>query len=230
MKVVIQCAGGKQPGAGRLIDDTGITGVFVAQPQFCESTDSRMKPCRPDDESGVAGVTWRDFLESYNERNRRDGSNPCNLLSAAELYTHRVYRALIDAIGVKNLFILSAGWGLVRGDYLLPDYDITFSTQPKVPKHAKRSGKTTQAWHDFNHLEDTPVNRDTTIHFFGSPEYLKLFYQMSAHVEAKKVIHHKARLVASPGYVYCRFDGRARTNWHYIAAAELIDTCKRETP
>ena len=38
-----------------------------------------------------------------------------------------VYRELVHALGAENVFILSAGWGLLSADFLTPNYDITFS-------------------------------------------------------------------------------------------------------
>jgi hypothetical protein len=57
------------------------------------------------------------------------------LLPAWQLYDRPVYRELVHALGAENVFILSAGWGLLSADFLTPNYDITFS---KTAKRYKR--------------------------------------------------------------------------------------------
>ncbi len=138
MKVVIQCAGRKRDGAGRLRDEAGAEVAFVARPDLYTDGLAAFRPCRPDNPAGPEAGTWRDVLARYNERYAREGANPDRLLPAGDLYSPRVYRGLTDAFGPANVFILSAGWGLVRADFLLPDYDITFSNQPNVPRYARR--------------------------------------------------------------------------------------------
>ena len=34
---------------------------------------------------------------------------------------------LVEIFGIDNVYILSAGWGLIRASFLTPNYDITFS-------------------------------------------------------------------------------------------------------
>ena len=52
--------------------------------------------------------------ESYLIRYNRQGLNPDGLFRGAELYKPPVYRALVERSGWQNVFILSAGWGLIR--------------------------------------------------------------------------------------------------------------------
>jgi hypothetical protein len=61
------------------------------------------------------------------EKNVGGARNPLGLYPAYRLYENRVYGRLVEAFGVENIYILSAGWGLIRADFLTPYYDITFS-------------------------------------------------------------------------------------------------------
>jgi len=121
MIVVIQCAGSKFADACSLKEEDGRPVQFVAQPK-CAPKDGVFY-ARPDDVSD--GMTWRDKLLRYNQT----GANPLGLRRAIDLYRPPIYGALAVALPASDLFILSAGWGLIRADFLTPAYDITFSTQ-----------------------------------------------------------------------------------------------------
>lgn len=54
-------------------------------------------------------------------------------------------------LGVSNVFILSAGWGLVRADYPLPVYDITVA-KPAKSADSYKWRRPTDEYHDFCHL------------------------------------------------------------------------------
>lgn len=132
MIVVIQCAGGKQENAGHM-EDAGRKVLFVADPASAPQSDSVIYK-RPDD-AASSGRSYRDMLEDYNRNRRAD--NPLDLFPAWELYTKPAYRELAEHFGVGNLYILSAGWGLVKADYLLPKYDITFPPARKATSAGK---------------------------------------------------------------------------------------------
>jgi hypothetical protein len=89
----------------------------------------------PDGRSDVPGQTWRQQLVAYNTSAR---DNPLGLLEAYRLYKNPVYDELVVAYGLANVFILSAGWGLIRADYLLPDYDITFTSTKPADRYKRR--------------------------------------------------------------------------------------------
>jgi hypothetical protein len=215
MKIVIQCAGSKQSEAGCLTEKV----KFVAHPEHTHPSDS-IRYCRPDEPAETEPETWRDVLARYNAAFVRDGSNPNRLCSAACLYKPRIYEDLVRHFRPEKVFILSARWGLVRGDYLLPDYNITFSKQARKEY---RRGKRESGWSDFNQLR---VEDGEEVHFFGGLNYLDLFYSLSGAtdvIRGKIVIHHKGSLCNTQGgYQYKRFCGNASTNWHYVAAAEFM--------
>jgi hypothetical protein len=70
------------------------------------------------------GISWRHFLRKYNDD---AGGNPLHLYPAYQLYENRAYGRLVGRYGLRNVYVLSAGWGLIRADFLTPSYDITFS-------------------------------------------------------------------------------------------------------
>ena len=144
--VIIQCAGSKNPKAGLLRTQAGLPVSFVAQP-LQAPTPTRSIYARPDDQSDVPGRSWRQQVVQYNLTPER---NSLRLLRAFELYDVAIYRDLARSVGVNNMLILSAGWGLVRADYLLPSYDITFSACK--PKDAYKRRLPGDEYLDFCHL------------------------------------------------------------------------------
>ena len=46
--------------------------------------------------------------------------------------------ARLSHSGLDRLYILSAGWGLIPGDFLTPNYDITFSAAQNVQRFKRR--------------------------------------------------------------------------------------------
>jgi len=223
MKVVIQCAGKKRDEAGRLSDEEGTSVSFVAHPELYNYTADAPRQCRPDDEAGSGVGTWRDVLNRYNERYNREGSNPDHLLAASDLYRDRTYRDLVDALGSDSVYILSAGWGLVRAGFLLPYYDITFS--PKAEPCVRRDWRK-EGWRDFNHLTGADIRPDEPIHFLGGLDYQPLYYRLTNDLPGRKVIHHKKSKKKSvphmPGYEYEAYMGRRSTCWYYSVAKEFI--------
>lgn len=210
IKIVIQCAGSKFKNAGRLTTPSGEKVLFVAHPEMYIQQD---KCCRPDDNMEDMDCTWRDYLKSYNQK----GSNPNNLFPAGELYKHPIYKALVEKYGAQNVFILSAGWGLVRSDFLIPYYDITFSNQGKP--HSKRRSR--DRFEDFNQLCDGDIHPDETIYFFGGQAYLPLYRNLTQNITARKVIYHsQGSAYQLPGYICIPY--RGCQNWHYLCAQDFI--------
>lgn len=216
MRAVIQCAGSKFSRAGMLTNGAGTRVRFVADTKLC-TPESNTIHARPDDHA-QGGETWREVLDHYNESHRLNGINPDDLLSAGNLYVPPIYRTLMRSNKVKGLYILSAGWGLVKASFLLPDYDITFSTSTNVARRCRRGSKD-ESWQDYNHLEG-----GSPVHFFGGLDYLPLFYKLTAGLVADTeiVIHHKAEPPRKKGYRYEQFKGTVNTNWHYQAAKQWI--------
>lgn len=224
MKVLIQCAASKSDGAGTLRTTSGERVVFVADPGGCASVALSVRYARPDDSSGEDGTTWRDVLKRYNEH----PDNPHGLLRAADLYAptenefRNLYRELSDRFGWDNVFILSAGWGLIRAPFLTPDYNITFSKEAKKAKPwAWRNRE--DVWLDFNHLRDVQIGIDEPIHLFGGSDYRKLFYTLVTTLPGKKIVHYKGNVERRNGFEYAEYKGPEKNRtWHYRAAKEFL--------
>lgn len=218
MIAVIQCAARKQPDAGRLRTRTGTPVYFVADPDLArESAPERqaVEYARPDDPSDTGG-TWRDLLVDYN----RQRDNPLGLLPAWQLYRNAAYGGLVGRYGIDNVYILSAGWGLIRSDFLTPDYDITFSqsVRRKAPyKFRRREDR----YRDFHMLPE--ATRDHIV-FFGGNDYLFLLSALTATIDAKKTVFYNSKMRPDiPDCEFRRFEHSNRRKWHYECVKAFLD-------
>lgn len=135
------------------------------------------------------------------------------LAESWKLYAHPAYGRLFQKFGADNLFILSAGWGLLRSDYRLPQYDITFSSSGGA--HKKRlSG---DRYRDFAQIG---ADDGSEVHFVGGKDYVPLFVSLTAHLWNRVVHYNSNRTPTAPECRLQRFSTSTRTNWHY----ELADT------
>jgi hypothetical protein len=230
MKVVITCAGEKH-GPPRSFTHEGKHVEFVASPSLTPSDPTgRVAYFRPDDPAPDAGKTWRTVLEEYNTR----GTNELGFRAAVDLYLPPIYQRLKN-FATQNgaeLFILSAGWGLVRSNYWLPNYNITFAQAKKVPKYAIRS--LTEPFQDFQHMRVKGL--DEPIYYFGScrfqplAPYLRIFRELAARTGGRKIAYYLASTKGHPpqwnGFEFCPYtprDPAQRQNWHYGCARDFIE-------
>jgi len=213
MKFIVQCSSRKRVG---LWTFNGQLVKFVGHPDQCGGSNSFLY-CRPDDTVPYVTKTWRQELLNYNQK----GTNPDGLLRAADLYTPEIYRELANKYGWENTFILSAGWGLVRADFLIPSYDITFSPHANTYKRRLQSDK----YNDFNHLLDrSSIDQTDSLYFCGGNDYLPLYYELTGNLPERKVIYHKSKIPPrEKGYVYIEYMTTQSTNWHYACAKDFID-------
>ncbi len=210
MKIVIQCAASKAADAGCLVDAEGRPVLFVAKPALAPHSDT-CRYAHPDD-LAVPGKTWRDLLVEYNA----SGENPSGLLSAYRLYRHPVYRQLVEHYGIGKVFILSAGWGLIRADFLTAKYDITFSSS--VEKYKKRSKRDR-----YDDLCLLPNGDDEALVFIGGKGYLPLFCHLTQRYAGERfVFYNSSSPPATPGCTFIRYPTTTRTNWHYGCASDLM--------
>jgi hypothetical protein len=217
MRIIIQCAGSKCPDAGRLTGPSGEKVLFVARPDKAPSgLVTGVRYCRPDDLVGPGKKTWRDHLVAYN----RSKSNPDCLFSAADLYRPSVYRELVAAFGGRNVYVLSAGWGLIRSAFLTPEYDVTFS--PQGSPWSRRPTKQSPAWFDLNHLAEDLGTRSEPIHYFGGRGYLPLLARLAEGLSADVLVHHINAAPVYPSFRYSRFESDRSQNWHYDAVKAFI--------
>ncbi len=219
MIVVIQCAKSKRDHAGHLVNNAGRKVLFVARPEEASACEGYIF-ARPDDDDGT-GVSWRNQLLEYN---KNSNSNPLGLLPAVELYKHPIYEHLARHYGRENLYILSAGWGLIAADFLTPAYDITFSSDAESCHRRRQS----DIYCDFHMLPD-----DTTepVIFLGGKSYVKLFCSLTRNVKGKRYVFHKGKQYVfhvsrgephAPKCFFKRFETTARS-WHYECAHALIE-------
>ena len=216
MIVVIQCAARKQHDAGSLRTPDERHVLFVAKPDAddAESSGSQVY-ARPDDKSDW-GESWRSVLQEYNAN---QDNNPFGLLQAWSLYKEKTYGLLLDHCGPDRLYILSAGWGLIRSDFLTPDYDITFSSHPKVAVYKRR--RTHDVYYDFNML---PSDLAEPITFFGGKAYVSAFCNLTSNLKRPRYVwYNSKKKPAAPGCTLKRFHTTTRTNWHYECARAYVE-------
>ena len=211
MIVIIQCAAGKQRHAGHLNTLDGRNVMFVAQPDSVPSVGNRVY-ARPDDMSD-RGRSWRTILEQYNAT---PGDNPFGLLPAWRLYRNPTYEILAERVGLERLYILSAGWGLIRADYLTPNYDITFSKARNVQPHQRRGYR--DIYGDF----ELPDGIADPLVFFGGRDYIPLFVRLTTNSHGHRTVFYAGCGAEAPGCTLRRF-GNPFTNWHYQCAKAFLD-------
>ncbi len=212
MIVVIQCAGTKRRDAGHLKTHDGKKVMFVANPVGSIAPDGTVY-AHPDDVSDT-GATWRKRLVDYNATEK---TNPFNLCSALKLYENEAYKRLANEIGDQNTYILSAGWGLIRGDFLTPNYDITFSKSAERNRQRKKN----QFFKDICQL---PTDTSEPILYFGGKDYLSLFCDLTKSVRSQRTIVFNSE--KTPQATNCRlvrYQTNTRTNWHYEAVKQFLD-------
>lgn len=211
MIVVIQCAATKRHSAGCLVSASGRQVVFVARPEAAPADSARLY-ARPDYPSG-SGKSWREILIEYNEH---PGNNPLSLCPAWQLYENPTYERLAKMLGVANVFILSAGWGLISASFLTPYYDITFSPSAAEYKRRRKADR----YRDFCML---PADDHSEIVFLGGKDYIPLFCSLTSAVNNKKTVFYNSAFPPdAPGCTATRFVTSTRTNWHYECARSLV--------
>lgn len=212
MIVVILCAARKARHAGHMRSPDGRKVLFVARPGAVPAR-SGFLYAQPDDLAGER-KSWRTLLHEYNEN---PGDNPLGLLPAWQLYENPIYGRLKRHVGVENLYILSAGWGLISADFLTPNYDITFSTDAKYYNQRPRG----ETYRDISMLPD---GNEEPIMFFGSKHYVDLFCALTKHTRGRRVLWYnsKYRPMAN-GCDVRRFHTTKDGIWYYECAQAFID-------
>ncbi len=215
MIAIIQCAASKRQDAGSLRKKDGTKVMFVADPAKAPPGE-RFAYARPDDRSDT-GATWREMLLRYNAA---PGNNPLGLFRAYELYENPAYRRLADRFGMDRTYILSAGWGLIRADFLTPQYDITFSAAVKKNAPWKFRRKTDR----YEDLRQLPEDTEEPMLFFGGKDYVPLFCRLTQGIKGRRTIFYNSRQPPdAPGCALQRFSTTTRTNWHYECVNAVLD-------
>ena len=142
--------------------------------------------------------------------------NPMKLLQAFQLYKPPIYRKLVNEYDIKNVFILSAGWGLIRSDFLTPHYDITFSNM--APRGRRRNYEKDTIFKN-NDLCQLPRDTEGPIVFVGGRDYAPVFSDLAKPWHCRKVVFYASqRPPAAPGCDLMKYTGGSGTNWHYRCA------------
>lgn len=216
MRFVIQCASKKQKGAPSLVAPDGRRVEFVADPT-AGAPPSGVLWARPDDPMPRAAPTWRQELT----RLVASGEAVRTFLPAWRLYRPAAYGMLVEAFGVERVYVLSAGWGLVRADFPLPNYDITFSSNADEANRRRKM-------HRFQDFMQLAPGSTESVAFIGGKDYLPLFEELTGSLPARKLVLHRVPPNSTPRQV--RIDGlwthipyptSTCTNWHYGAVAAI---------
>ena len=201
MIVVIQCAARKKPDAGCLCRLDGRKMMFVADPDAAPASVTQAY-ARPDDASDT-GTSWRTILREYNAD---PGNNPRRLFPAWQLYENRTYGLLAEHCGPERLYILSAGWGLIRADFLTPAYDITFSPNADMYKRRRKND-------EYDDMRMLPTETTAPIVFFGGKDYVDLFCALTEGVKGSRYLwHNSVNEPHAPSCTVRRFHTTTRTN------------------
>ena len=188
--------------------------MFVADPGLAPRGDDLLY-AHPDDAAGI-GTSWRDVLHEYNKDYKASpDKNPHDLLPAWQLYSPPTYKLLWDRFREK-LYILSAGWGLIRADFLTPNYDITFSSARNVEKFKRRTRRAT--YRDFCLA---PTVAAEPIVFFGGKKYVPLFCKLTAAAMGPRTVYYAGSRPPAPCCTLRSF-GKPFTNWQYQCAEAFV--------
>jgi hypothetical protein len=171
-----------------------------------------------DDRIRYENKTWRELI--INGQN--DPS--LNLIKAYRLYKPKIAPSIYEDFYKEfdnSFYILSAGWGIIRADFRIPAYDITFSTAPKVPEYARRN--VDHVWTDINHLKEDIDNGkyapDSKIILFAGKDYLLHFRRMTQSISYKKKIlvyandeSENGKVIKDGWFVYENYFTTMKTN------------------
>lgn len=168
-------------------------------------------------------------------------NDPFKLLQAYKLYKPKIYTQLVEVFGKDNVYILSAGWGLIRASFLTPKYNITFSEGKKIKVFQQRN-YTCDNYSDFNHLqEDSHLMNisDDTVVFFGTDSskngvkngYLPLFCDLTKAYPGPQIAYyyHSKDKLKDKNVEFVSYQTTARQNWHYQCARKFIE-CYNSDP
>jgi Family of unknown function (DUF6884) len=224
LKLVITCAGHKREPIS--FDNEGSRVEFVAQPHLAPR-DPKVVYFRPDDSAPGTNATWRGILEDYNlcKQNERGFWASFKLYQPPKPYSdiYERLKGFADRRG-HELFILSAGWGLVQSDYWLPHYQITF-TRKTDKLYTFRSSA--DCYQDFQQL----TNPDSVpIIIFAGKSYRKTLFDLLHGVAGRKLVFwlHGAVIPEQEGYEFLPYVPPdhirdLKTNWQYECAKDFIE-------
>ena len=181
----------------------------------------------PDDPKPNDKCTWRKWVE--------DNQNNAIPALAYNLYIPQnpfndVYLNLNEKFD-DRLFILSAGWGLVKANFRLPNYDITFSVDN--PANLRVFQNPNPPYNDFNHLtnnhNEVLIGRNEDIVFMGGRAYIEQFISLTENSINNKLIYYfgmnSPAQVLPLGFSYRKYFHPDATNytWYYFLAQDYAN-------
>jgi len=201
--IVISCSGGKVDIPHLLQDNQEIK--FRAEsnpPQTFLPYDTIPNQNPP--------MTWSAFIE-----NAQNINNPA-LVEAFSLYQPKKapYQNIYSDLHARfsdNLYILSAGWGLIKSSFRIPTYDITFSNQAK--KEKKRSK--IDAEFNSNDFKQLNPEKHQRLVCLVSQDYIPQFKRLTNHLSNEKITTSIKSVKDIPGVT--------KYNWYYLLAKILIE-------
>jgi hypothetical protein len=219
VKVVIQCAGRKF-GAPTL-SQGGQALNFVANPRLGHPNGRAPWDALP----ALNRYTWIDCIRDYNDKKILPSgitvSKGQDLTTAGSLYRNSIYRDLIRTVGSQNVYILSAGWGLVNAADKIPPYNITFSSSNKIPKDARITSTVRTNYSTVRQI----IDGDEDIHLFITAKYAPYWMSLFSGGGGRCVFLHWRQGQAIPlgwaGQTFLHNCGKCKTNWHYLAAKQF---------
>lgn len=147
-----------------------------------------------------------------------------NSASVSTLRTRNL-RPACGNLGLDHVYILSAGWGLVKSDFLTPYYDITFSQSARGADAYKRRKKTDK----YCDLSMLPDDTDEEIAFFGGKYYVPLFCTLTSKARSRRTIFYSAdQAPQAPGCAVVKFETTTRTNWHYECVKASLESVRTD--
>ncbi len=215
MRIIIQCAGYKNS-ANTFSTTDGKRVDFVGNPPKDHSSKTNIYR-KPDAMSDNNSDSWRKRVHDYNEA----GGNPLNFFPAYKLYRNKAYKGLVKKFDIDNVYILSACWGLIRADYLIPTYDLTFAWQPKRP-YVKKIPK------DYYPYKNMLPDNGKKIIYLGGIAYQKTFCTLTKSYRGEKVMFYHSKdypkiLSKFSGFTAKKHEMGHNRNWQYRCAQEIID-------
>lgn len=216
-KVVLTCASKKHPNNQLQYNGNQIEFTWIPDP----TTPNSYNPLSliPNN-----NITWKNHIEQINQ-----GILNSNIVSSFNLYNPKspyqnIYVNLHNRF-LDRFFIASAGWGIIKNDFRLPDYDITFSGNVN---NANFRNPNNGFVNDFNHL--LPDNED--IIFIGSEKYLQQFINLTKDLKNRKIVFYGDKNVPRKlnkqnqnggNFLSIHFPHHNNYTGHYAAAQMLLD-------
>ena len=109
---------------------------------------------------------------------------------------------------------------MLPAEFLIPYYDITFSTTVRGDKPHERRRKED----DYRDFPLPPTKTEEPIVFLGGKDYAHLFSVLTAEATAPRYLFHKSKEPPdAPGCQFRRYETTTRTNWHYQCAKALAE-------